>query len=124
MARELGCDEGTVRRDIAKLQLPEDSLEAIEKGAPAEQFLRLSRLAAALLERKQRLQSVYKKEQQPESTAMRLRNRPLLPSWKGACPCRRSDDPRYAGAQALEASGYGYDSPAQSRAGARLLRGQ
>jgi transposase-like protein len=40
IARELGCDEGTVRRDIAKLQLPEDSLEAIEKGAPAEQFLR------------------------------------------------------------------------------------
>ena len=56
IARELGCDEGTIRRDIAKLQLPEESIEAIEQGAPAEQFLRMSRLASAMLERDHRLE--------------------------------------------------------------------
>ena len=39
IARELGCDEGTVRRDIKKLRLPASALALIQQGAPAEPFL-------------------------------------------------------------------------------------
>ena len=56
IARELGCDEGTVRRDIEILQLSEASLKRIEDGASAEAFLRDARVAAAKKEHKVRVQ--------------------------------------------------------------------
>jgi hypothetical protein len=55
LARELGFDEGTIRRDIKKLELPEDSLDAVKNGESAEQHLRAARFAAAAQERETRL---------------------------------------------------------------------
>jgi hypothetical protein len=43
MAREQGFDEGTIRRDIAKLSLPQDKLVAIQKGDSAEKHLNQAR---------------------------------------------------------------------------------
>lgn len=57
IARELGCDEGTIRRDISILQLPADWVKRIENGEPAEPFLRKARIAAAREEQPQRLQA-------------------------------------------------------------------
>jgi hypothetical protein len=41
IALELGWDEGTIRRDIKKLYLPEDKLNAIADGDSAEKHLRV-----------------------------------------------------------------------------------
>ena len=41
IAGELGWDEGTIRRDIKKLCLPEDELNAIADGGSAEKHLRV-----------------------------------------------------------------------------------
>ena len=57
IARELGCNEGTVRRDISILQLPADWVKRIENGEPAEPFLRKARIASAKEEQQQRLQA-------------------------------------------------------------------
>jgi hypothetical protein len=57
IAREPGCNEGTVRRDISILQLPADWVKRIENGEPAEPFLRKARIAAAREEQQQRLQA-------------------------------------------------------------------
>jgi transposase-like protein len=43
IARELGWDQGTIRRDIAKLSLPPDKLQAIQKGDSAEKHLNRAR---------------------------------------------------------------------------------
>ena len=43
IARELGVDEGTVRRDLKKLQLPPQDLAKVQQGAAAEAFLRGAR---------------------------------------------------------------------------------
>jgi transposase-like protein len=40
IARRLGWDEGTIRRDALKLTLAAEQLESIERGAAAEPFLR------------------------------------------------------------------------------------
>jgi transposase-like protein len=69
MAKELGCDEGTIRRDIAKLQLPDEALGAIEQGAAAEQFFRKSRIEVALQEREQRLQEERATEAHSDAVA-------------------------------------------------------
>lgn len=55
IARELGCDDGTVGRDIEKLRLPVSLLAKIEAGAPAEPILREARRRAALVELRQRV---------------------------------------------------------------------
>ncbi len=47
IAAELGVDEGTVRRDIRILLLPESSLTSILNGAPAEQHIRAAQREAA-----------------------------------------------------------------------------
>ncbi len=57
IARELGCDEGTIRHDIKILQLPADWVKRIENGEPAEPLLRKARIAAAREEQQQRLQA-------------------------------------------------------------------
>lgn len=56
IARELVCDEGTVRHDIRILQLPEELVNRIENGEPAEPFLQKARIAAAREEQQRRLQ--------------------------------------------------------------------
>ena len=50
IACELGVDEGTIRRDIKKLQLPEIARLAVEAGDSAEQYLRAARTDAAQAE--------------------------------------------------------------------------
>lgn len=45
IARELRCDEGTIRRDIATLSLPADNLVAIEEGDTVEKYLDEARSA-------------------------------------------------------------------------------
>jgi len=45
IARELGWDEGTIRRDLRILQLPAPQLKPIIGGDSAEQYLRAARLA-------------------------------------------------------------------------------
>jgi len=39
IARELGCDDGTIRRDLRKLALPPEQLAAIQEGDSAEKYL-------------------------------------------------------------------------------------
>jgi IS30 family transposase len=43
IAKELSCDEGTIRRELRKLELPEHWVEAIKQGSPAERFVRTLR---------------------------------------------------------------------------------
>jgi hypothetical protein len=54
IARDLGCDEGTVRRDLKKLRLPEDQLIAIQEGDPAEQYLDKARFEKTGIDQKVR----------------------------------------------------------------------
>jgi transposase-like protein len=55
IAAELGVDEGTVRRDIRILLLPESSLTSILNGAPAEQHIRAAQREAAQNAKQQQL---------------------------------------------------------------------
>jgi len=55
IAKELGCDEGTIRRDIKKLQLPAPYLKAVESGDSAEKYLRAIRAGAAAADRNERI---------------------------------------------------------------------
>jgi transposase-like protein len=48
MAKELGCDEGTIRRDLKKLRLADNHRTLVEQGASAEPFLRTVRGEEAL----------------------------------------------------------------------------
>jgi transposase len=66
IAKELGVDEGTIRRDIKILTLPEPSLAAIRNGAPAEKHLCAARKHAAAL------QLAAVKEAANQSSARRL----------------------------------------------------
>jgi hypothetical protein len=67
IARELGCDEGTVRRDIATMSLPADNLIAIQKGDTVEKHLdevrfeKTGRDQAAIKKRRKRLWEENKK---------------------------------------------------------------
>jgi hypothetical protein len=48
IAKELGCDEGTIRREIRKMTLPKEFVDAIMQGHPAEPLLRHMRAAEAI----------------------------------------------------------------------------
>jgi hypothetical protein len=48
IAKELHCDEATVRREISKMALPKNFVEAIKQGHPAEPLLRQMRAAEAI----------------------------------------------------------------------------
>ncbi len=56
IARELGYDEGTIRRDLKILALPEHQVLAIRNGATAEKFLRARRRQEAAEQRELRWQ--------------------------------------------------------------------
>ena len=48
IAKQLNCDEGTVRREILKMGLPQNFAEAMEQGYPAEPLLRRVRTSKAV----------------------------------------------------------------------------
>jgi hypothetical protein len=70
IAAELGVDEGSVRRDLKILLLPEPYLSAILTGAPAEKYLRSERHKAA--ENAERLRLAAEKEAAEKSKWQRL----------------------------------------------------
>jgi hypothetical protein len=70
IAAELGYDEGTVRRCIEIMQLPELSLTRILEGAPAEKYIRAERRRA--LQNAQQLQLAAEKEASLTSMLRRL----------------------------------------------------
>ena len=70
LATELGYDEGTIRRCIEIMQLPESLLTRIVEGAPAEQYIRAERRRA--LQNAQQLQLDAEKETALKSMRRRL----------------------------------------------------
>ncbi len=72
IARELGCDEGTVRRDLEILALPEDQVLAIRNGDSAEKYLRARRrqeAAERLRLRQQQIAAEQRTRLQEEKTS-------------------------------------------------------
>ncbi len=70
LAAELGFDEGTIRRCIEIMQLPEPSLALISEGAPAEKYIRAERRRA--LREAQQLQLAAEREAALKSMSRRL----------------------------------------------------
>jgi hypothetical protein len=70
IAAELGYDEGTIRRDLQILLLPDSYLKAILTGATAEKYLRSERYKAA--ENAMRLQLAAEKEAAEKSKQQRI----------------------------------------------------
>jgi hypothetical protein len=54
IARDLGCDEATVRRDLKKLALPPEQLAAIQEGDSAEKYLNDALLRQTGIDRRAR----------------------------------------------------------------------
>jgi hypothetical protein len=63
IARELGYDEGTIRRDLKILALPEDQVLAIRNGDTAEKFLRARRHQGVAEQHRLRQQQVADEQQ-------------------------------------------------------------
>lgn len=63
IARQLGCDEGTVRRDMKVLALPASELARAQRGMAVEPLLRRDR------RRKERLQHIARAQEEQRSAA-------------------------------------------------------
>jgi hypothetical protein len=74
MARELGWDQGTIRRDIAKLALPPEKVVAIQNGDSAEKHLNRARFEKTgkdpIAEKKRRKRLLAEKETGVHSDAL------------------------------------------------------
>ena len=78
IARELGCDDKTVSRDLDKLALPPEQLAAIQEGDSAEKYLN----AALLRETGDRLER--QKQARKASPRQTRQAGSIVTSWRGA----------------------------------------
>jgi len=88
IAAELGYAEGTVRRCIEIMQLPELSLTRVLEGAPAEKYIRAERRRA--FQEAQQLQLAAEREAALKFRFRRLKNRKVE---AGAAEAALSDNP-------------------------------
>lgn len=63
MARELNCDEGTIRRDVKKLNLSAEQLEMLLNGAKAEPLLRDHRQKKKQMAIKRKAETIARQRQ-------------------------------------------------------------
>ena len=112
IAAELGYDEGTVRRCIEIMQLPESWLTRVLEGAPAEKYIRAERRRA--FQEAQQLQLAAEREAALKFRFRRLKNRKVE---AGAAEAALSDNP-----DALYRWTLAMNSTARLTAEAKLLR--
>jgi len=115
IARELECDEGTIRHDIRILQLPVELVKRIENGEPAEPFLRKARIAAAKKEHQQRLQAETQTGQHSDEVAE------VVLDWLMTKPLWRVDETMIMDMVELRMRGVGNLSVAPRRDPAKTL---
>jgi hypothetical protein len=112
IAAELGYDEGTIRRCVEIMQLPESWLTRVLEGAPAEKYIRAERRRA--FQEAQQLQLAAEREAALKFRFRRLKNRKVE---AGAAEAALSDNP-----DALYRWTLAMNSTARLTAEAKLLR--